>query len=558
MRDEHSTSHSSQMLWCTAVFVAHTIAVLTLSTSGIQASDSSEFVLSAALGSRVHPPGYPLLSIWCGLFQWLSDNPMWNTAVAMGVFHSCAITLLFSALTRWTRSIGVSLWSVGLLAATPLWIRYSTIPEAFPALSLVFAGLVWLLSFEHLTTRHAIVLSGLLCLGIGSHHLFVFSFPIILWLMWQLRRFWWIYLIGIACGFASYGVLFLSSQTSWAWGEVSTVSDLIRYFLRTDYGTFQITHHEELGTWWGTPLVYIQTLMVESWGVFLMGFVGLKNMVHKEKLLLLAWLLASVFVLSLFGMPTTPTYLSHSNRFFLSSMVLWLPFVAKGTQWLLRIVPQNINAVIKVWSVVPVAIVLTNIPVAGRFDTRMQDWIEHSCAVFPENSLVFVAGDGAVFGSVLGQEVLGLCSQVQFVYPRLLTYEWYQRRLIARGIQGETMLHILQQHSGSAFSVLGLVGADADLPLSVPFGGYWMQFIPPGTPLPSPEIVESHLREQGQQMNLSELSHPFLLKQSAENWPLEQWGHSWLALGEAYRSFEEQTAADACFQYGQQWLTSAH
>ena len=82
-----------------------------------------------------------------------------------------------------------------------------------------------------------------------------------------------------------------------------------------------------------------------------------------------------------------------------------------------------------------------------------------------------------------------------------------------------------------------------------------MQFIPPGSALPSPEIVEAHLREQSQQMTLSEPSHSFLLEQSAENWPMVQWGHSWLALGEGYRAFGEEKSADACIQYGQQWLT---
>ena len=556
MRDESSTSHhASRVVWCICLFVAHTIAVLALATTGIQASDSSEFVLSATLGTRIHPPGYPLLTLWTGAFQWMSDNPMWNTAVAMGVLHSFAVTFLFDALARWTKSAGVSLWSLGVLVASPLWIRYSTIPEAFPALSLVFSGLVWLLSFEQLSKRHALVFSGLLCLGIGSHHLFVFAFPLILWVMWVLRRFWWMWLIGILCGFASYGLLLSPSISSWSWGDVSTVSDLIPYFLRVDYGTFQITHHKEVGTWWGTPLVYVQTLIVESWGCFLIGLVGLKSMAWKERLLLLSWLLSSIFVLSLFGMPTTSTYLAHSNRFFVSSMVLWLPFVAKGAEHLMQVASKNLLAIAKVWMLVPFAIVLTNIPAAGRFDTRMQDWLEHSCSVLPEDSLVFVAGDGAVFGSVLGQEVLGICSGVKFVYPRLLTYEWYRQKNAEKGIQGNTMLQILQQHSGPAFSVLGLVGADTDLPPSVPFGGYWMQFIPPGSALPSPEIVEAHLREQSQQMTLSEPSHSFLLEQSAENWPMEQWGHSWLALGEGYRAFGEEKSADACIQYGQQWLT---
>ena len=549
-----SVSRVGRTLCCTALFLVHTIGIILLSTRGIQASDSSEFVLSAVLGSRIHPPGYPLLSLWGSLFQWMSDNPMWNTSVAMGIFHSIAIVLLFDALDRWTKDRWLSLWVVALLVTQPLWIRYSTIPEAFPALSLVYAGLVWLLSFERLTLRHAWVFSALLCLGIGTHHLFVFTTPLILWLGWKLRGWWWICLLGIGLGFASYGALFVDAQSDWSWGTVSNLSDAARYFLRADYGTFQITHHAEEGTWWGTPLAYIQTLLIESWGVFAVGGVALLKLDRKGGVLLLSWFLSSIAVLSLFGMPTDSTFLAHSNRFFLSSMVLWMPFVVWGTQRFLAQLSNQMRGFFKIMWCVPVGLMVLNIPVAGRFDTRMQDWLDHSCRVLPDGGLVFVAGDGAVFGSILGQEVLGVCDQVQFVYPRLLVYDWYREQLRSEGIEGRTMVEVLQGYPGPVFSVLGLVGESSNLPSSVPYGGYWMQFIPPSQPLPLPENVEEHLIEQSHVMHISDIRHPFLLEQSAESWPIEQWGHSWLALGEGYNSSGNETASERCFTYGKQWL----
>ena len=118
------------------------------------------------------------------------------------------------------------------------------------------------------------------------------------------------------------------------------------------------------------------------------------------------------------------------------------------------------------------------------------------------------------------------------------------------------MVEILQRHTGPVFSVLGLVGESTQLPSSVPYGGYWMQFIPPNQELPTPEMVEAHLIEQSKAMRLSDTQHPFLLQQSAEHWPLEQWGHSWLALGEGYASFGDEVSAQRCFTYGRQWLSS--
>ena len=45
----------------------------------------------------------------------------------------------------------------------------------------------------------------------------------------------------------------------------------------------------------------------------------------------LSWILSSVFVLSLFGLPTTHAHLVHSNRSFMAPSVLVLPFVALWT-----------------------------------------------------------------------------------------------------------------------------------------------------------------------------------------------------------------------------------
>lgn len=542
------------IVWCVGIFLLHTIGVGFLATTGIQASDSSEFVLSSVLGTRIHPPGYPVLSLWGRSFQWLSDNPIWNTAVAMGILHSAAVALLFDALYRWTKDKGLSIWVIAVLVMQPLWIRYSTIPEAFPALSLVYAGLVWLVSFDRFQWHHTCMFSLLLCIGIGTHHLFVCTVPLLLWLAWQMRRMWWVWSLGIVAGFSSYGILLLESSSNWSWGNVGDFTDLVRYFLRADYGTFQITHHAETGTWWGTPLTYIQTLIFESYGIFALGFVTLASIQRKELFLFVSWLLSSVVVLSLFGMPTSSTFISHSNRFFLSSMVLWVPFVAIAIKRLMVYLTQKVLLLRRLMIGVPLGLMIVNVPVAGRFDTRMQDWLEHSCRLLPDDALVFVAGDGAVFGSILGQELLGECEQVQFVYPRLLVYEWYRTRLEQKGIVGQTMVQVLHQHSGPVFSVLGLVGEFSALPSSVPFGGYWMQFLPLNQELPVPEVVELHLQEQSEMMELGDVQHPFLFRQSAENWPLEQWGHSWLALGEAYKSVGNEDAAMTCFDYGQQWL----
>ena len=46
-------------------------------------------------------------------------------------------------------------------------------------------------------------------------------------------------LVGVGVGFLSYGYLLIQSG---GWGDVSNIHDLLRFFFRIDYGTFQITH----------------------------------------------------------------------------------------------------------------------------------------------------------------------------------------------------------------------------------------------------------------------------------------------------------------------------
>lgn len=554
-----------------SVFLLHTLFVLWGATTGIQASDSSEFVLAAAQNARIHPPGYPLLSLWVQLFSSIGDNVVWSTAVAMGVLHSMTLVLLVDALSVESKveaeqSSMLPILMGSLLASQPLWIRYSTIPEAFPALSLVFAGLYWLIRCGRSTQMHAVLFGLVLAFGLGTHHLFIFAAPMILLLMWRMKTYWYIWLGFSSLGLGAYGLLLFSNETGWSWGTTQNLHDVVGMFFRVDYGTFQITHRTQMATWWGTPLVYLDTLIRESYGIFLLGVFGAVHSIRQgtrsSKLemasTLVSWFCSSAVVLGLFALPTDSANLSHSNRFFVSSMVLWMPFVHRGGLALC----MQFQKVYRQWVqlgflCVVIAMMAANVSVTGRFDTRMQRWLEHSCAIFPSGSLVFVAGDGAVFGSLVGQEVYGLCPDVQFVYPRLLGYSWYRKRLEDQGIFGTNMVEILSQHSGSAFTVLGLLGDErqaTSLPASVPFGGYWMQFIPSNQDIPTPFAVEDHLANQATSIEQS-IEHPLLLHQSAENWPLEQWGHSWLALGSAYRRIGELERASMCTEYGKQWLS---
>ena len=324
---EPSEESSANDLFGIWVFACFAVIYGIGASVGIQGSDSSEFVLASISNSRVHPPGYPILVLWLKCFQWLSDNPVWNTSFATALLSACSMGFVASALRYLTRSKSISLWLVMIFGVQPLWLRYSTIPEAFAILGLVYSILIWTCIVP---ARRAtvIIFSLAMVIGIGSHHLFVLAFPLVLWTIWKLRKWWVFLLVGVGVGFLSYGYLLIQSG---GWGDVSNIHDLLRFFFRIDYGTFQITHTEVDGNWWETPLWYLMDWGRDSWWLFpIFTLISLRSIewFGRDGVIGLSWILSSVFVLSLFGLPTTHAYLVHSNRFFMAPSVLVLPFVA--------------------------------------------------------------------------------------------------------------------------------------------------------------------------------------------------------------------------------------
>lgn len=555
-----SVESTHKHFWFCVCFFSLVYGVFGANT--VQASDTSEFLLLATHEGLPHPPGYPWLISWFRLFHLL---PVFSSvhcvSIANGCISALALGVLWCTLHHYTQDKSVSYISVGLLAVQPLWFRYSTVPEAFSLLALEYAILGYLFSVSIVSRRDAWLFGGCLALIVGGHHAGVFAFPMILLLLYRYRR-WFVDVVGISLlGVVVYTVLWDFSDTRevslWSWGYIDSVDTWFRHIMREDYGSLRITHASIQGEWWETPRMYLYDWSVDSWGIFpivlvylvwQMVYRGAESKWHATKVpvVLGTWLLASVVLLTLFRLPISKDFLVHSNRFFMAPGIIIMPLIAMGLQNISRRIPflqYGLTCVV-------LAFFAGNWILAGRFDKRMSHFIEHSCANFPDNSIVFVRGDGAVFSLLYAQEVQGMCQQVNFVFPSMLGYTWYQQKISAQGFRQPSTQNIMQDNISTRpiFVSLGMTNDGIEFS-TVPWLGLWMQVLPEHTAVPSPQMVEEHLQQSMHDLDVSFfVGNHFLQERVAESWVGDQYYHSWLSVATAYRNIGDTISAQRCVQ----------
>ena len=555
-----STENTHKHFWICVCFFSLLYGIF--GTETVQASDTAEFLLLTEHTGLPHPPGYPWLISWFRIFHQLSVfSSVHRVAIANGCISAISLGVLWCTSYQYTQHKISSYLAVGALAFQPLWLRYSTIPEAFSLLALEYAIVAYLFSLSTVSRQHSWILGGCLALIVGGHHAGVLAFPMIVVLLYR-YRFWLLDILGISLvGLCSYLLLWNFSVEHnphfWSWGAIDNVDTLFRYIMRYDYGSLRITHTSITGKWWETPWMYLYDWSVDSWGLF--PIVLLYTIWNKRGqnsatnvyrtathmwLVVATWLFASVGLLALFQLPISKEFLVHSNRFFMAPGIIIMPLIAIG----MHTVARKISFMQYVWMCVVAAFFAKNWIVVGRFDKRMAHFIEHSCANFPDNSIVFVRGDGAVFSLLYAQEVQGMCQQVNFVFPSMLGYTWYQQKISAQGFRQPSTQNIMQDNISTRhiFVSLGMTNDGIEFS-TVPWLGLWMQVLPDHTALPSPQMVEEHLQQSMDDLHVSFfMENHFVQERVAESWVGDQYYHSWLSVSTAYRDIGDNISAERC------------
>ncbi|RYH19587.1 DUF2723 domain-containing protein [archaeon] len=230
--------------------VIFAVYVYTLSPS-IAGGDSGEIVAEGCQLGTAHPPGYPLITI---LIHLISKMQVFRS-VAYRVNLFCAFCTSLAALFMglMVPSIFGGVLTMTTFSFSPLIWQYAVTAEVFP-LNTLFAALILYITytFAKAPSLYKAHLGAFVCgLALCNQHTIVlFEVPLILYMIFLLRREW-LQNIRIAfslaaslfAGLAPYLYLPLSANfnpTPGSWGHLQSLQGFLHHFLRKDYGTFQL------------------------------------------------------------------------------------------------------------------------------------------------------------------------------------------------------------------------------------------------------------------------------------------------------------------------------
>lgn len=225
----------------------------------VQSLDAGELVASAWRLTVPHPPGYPL-------YVWLQHGAM--SVVPWGsVFHRAAFAnslcmlgacaLLIRLCRDW---LGVVL--VVVMGTLPLIWRYAVLPDVF-ALHLLLASALLAVAFAQPTPRRTFAGALVFGLAAANHQTIIFLAPLLGWVAFEdrsKRRAAAALALGFVVTVALYAsLMMLDTDNIVSWGKLDDAHDLLRHFLRRDYGSLALSGHES-----GVDLVEVVTAFAAS------------------------------------------------------------------------------------------------------------------------------------------------------------------------------------------------------------------------------------------------------------------------------------------------------
>jgi hypothetical protein len=347
------TLPSRYQITCAVVVIALAVLYFLTAPVSVQTGDTGELVTNAYYLRVSHPPGYPLYTLLYHLPTRILGPG--NPFQAAALFTAMLSVLWIGLLAFRTRSYD-ALVLLGALATSLLFWRYSVLPDVF-SLHLLFLVLVFL-AFQEPQLLERPWMIFLISLGVANHHTIVFAFPLFLFALARLgwrRKLLQCLIFGLLSGSLYFTLLLFDTNHPGSWGHMEDLTSVVRHFLRSEYGTFQLANRlAEKADW---PAMLGDALIMDHWALFLLwAFLlvrhratiaanGLRLVVLGLSLLayMIVFLAAGRINLSLRGESVFERFLLHPTLFlyFLAFSVLYRGQVVLPI-WLRLLVLANI------------------------------------------------------------------------------------------------------------------------------------------------------------------------------------------------------------------------
>lgn len=582
-----SPVRSDRVVAC-ALLAAALATYLATSSAHLAGGDSAEFVTIFAKGGVAHPSGYPLYCLLLRLCAWMPGGPILGSSRVNAILGALSIAALYRACRAWGASQGAALVAATAYAVAPVAWRLATEAEVF-ALNALLAGLLLWVAAPRASMAPAtrvVVLAGLAGLALSNHLTIVLLAPTGLFAAFHALRATALRARTALSAAAAFGAGLLpylycyevgrAPNGRFVWGEPGTWQGLLRHVTRADFGTFSLTGSDQspdrLSNLW---VYFAQTagwVLVLPFLIGLLGFaraysraargVGRDDPRARVDVLVLfgTWALAGPVFAALLNIPPDAQRATLWERFHLLPEVVFAIAVAWGLDaW----------PALREGRRVPLAVSCVSVAALGAFQAwpqvraahtdMLERYTENTETTAPPHSVLLGTGDYRLF-SFLYADAIGLRSDVTYIDPHLLAYDWYRNRASQR--LGSAIARPAQPLSDevalvdAAFSlgrpVLLTDAFDAELQKVFPSYplGTLIRLLPRGASLPGPDSVE--------QENLAVFAtfRPWDRTVRDDEWAtavLPTYQRPWIALSRVFERRGDEARAKASRQRAEDW-----
>jgi len=482
------------MRWLVAAgvgLIAFVVYVLTAARD-LFPGDGPEFATVMFTGGVAHPPGYPLLSLIGTLFGALPIGPLpFRANLVSAVAHAATVSVIFLIGERLTRNAIASAAVALVIAFGRLFWSWSLVIEAFPLNDLLVSLVLYFLIVWHERpmTRWPLFAAAI-CFGLGvaNHQTITLFIPGFAWILYDRRRELRGRgrLISQAIGASVvaavvpyvYIPIAAANHAVLNWGGIQTPLDVVRQFLRLDYGTGQLIPNAQYQG--GTGIERLQDFATHI-NPALAALAGLGAARAWRSARWLLWSCTLNFFLS------GPAFLSYANaniadltarfvlvRFYLLPQIAIAPLAALGLMFAAELIRRRLRAapawLPQAFAAAAFAVAAIEVGVAYRAVDRSADHTAHDFAVdilssVDPNTVLLAGGDHVVLPLDYVQAVERVRPDVTVVAIPLLPFDWYQRELrlrhpelnvpFARFEQADGLTVFMQANIGRTFALTG-------------------------------------------------------------------------------------------------------